>query len=160
MAKKQLSIAQLKAGFGVAHMTIFNWRAGTPTKEALPAEKGENGRVVFDAAAVKAWAKKHGLKFTMPTEDATWKSPGPVAGAKKAAAKKATKAPAKKAVKLTAKAKAQAAAVIEKAKHKANPRRADAVSSAMVKATSAVKRKATVPAAMKPPLPATAAPAP
>lgn len=95
MAKTQaLTTKDLQAGFGVGHMTIFNWRKGSVTKAALPAITDEAGRVTFSLAAVKSWAKQHKLAFTAPTETAAEGKPGPkakVVVAKKAAKTKATK---------------------------------------------------------------------
>lgn len=132
-----LNTKQLMAGFGVGHMTIFNWRAGTATREKLPHAVDEKKRVSFKASEVKAWAKKHELTFKAPTEPATWGTPGPAPGFKVAASEK----PEKK-IKPSVKAKfarvaklveAQVAAATENAKRKGS-KRADQVSAAMVAA--------------------------
>lgn len=79
MAKKQgLSTKDLQAGFGVGHMTIYNWRAGTATKDPLPCEK-DGSRVTFNLTSIKAWAKKYDLAFNPPTEKAAEVKPGPKA---------------------------------------------------------------------------------
>lgn len=119
MAKQALSTKDLQAGFGVGHMTIYNWRQGTATKDPLPCEVDPSGRVTFPVASTKAWAKKHSLEFNVPTEKAAESKPGPKAKVVKPAAKKA---------------KAEAAAVIENVKHKTS-KRADKVSDVMVAAS-------------------------
>ena len=92
MAKTQaLTTKDLQAGFSVGHMTIFNWRKGSPTKAPLPSNTDSAGRVTFKAAEVKSWAKKHGLEFTAPAEAAPEGKPGPkakVVPTKKAKARK------------------------------------------------------------------------
>ena len=85
-----LTTKQLQAGFGVGHMTIFNWRAGSAKREKLPCTTTD-GRVTFKLAEVKAWAKKHDLPFTAPTGEAEVVKPGPKPKAT-APAKKAAKA--------------------------------------------------------------------
>lgn len=92
MAKTQaLTTKDLQAGFSVGHMTIFNWRKGSPTKAALPAHTDAAGRVTFKPAEVKAWARKHGLEFTAPAEAAPEGKPGPKAKAAPAKKAKASK---------------------------------------------------------------------
>lgn len=92
MAKaKTLTTKDLQIGFNVGHMTIFNWRKGSATKDPLPCVVDEASRVTFKEADVKAWAKKHKLAFTAPTEATPESKPGPkakVAPAKKASARK------------------------------------------------------------------------
>lgn len=104
MAKQEtpsFNTKQLMAGFAVGHMSIYNWRNGTPTKDPLPHLVAENGRVSFPQKSTIAWAKKHDLEFdpAKAEKGAKTKKPGPKPAAKKAApkaaAKKATK-PAKK----------------------------------------------------------------
>lgn len=106
MAKKMLSTKDLMKAFGVGHMTIYNWRNGTPTKDPLPHKKDDTGHVTFVESEVKAWAKKYALSFTPPTEPAPRGKPGPAktptvkaVKADKAATTKATPAPARKSVK-------------------------------------------------------------
>lgn len=85
MAKKSYTAKQLQAAFAVGHMTIYNWRQGTATRDPLPCETDEeSGRVTFPAASTKAWAKKYGLEFTEPTDSGEASKPGPKATAKKA----------------------------------------------------------------------------
>lgn len=60
---KSLTIKQAQEAFGIAHMTLHNWRQGTATKEALPATTGENGRVSIRLGDLKTWAKRHGVEF-------------------------------------------------------------------------------------------------
>ena len=79
MAKQALSTKDLQAGFGVGHMTIYNWRQGAATKDPLPCEVDQSGRVTFPVASTKAWAKKHSLEFNVPTEKAAESKPGPKA---------------------------------------------------------------------------------
>ena len=74
---KTLTTKQLQTAFGVGHMTIYNWRAGSATRDPLPCSISDERRVTFDLAAVKAWAKKHGVAFTAPTEAAEVTKPGP-----------------------------------------------------------------------------------
>ena len=77
MAAKTLTVKDLIAGFKVGHMTIFNWRQGTATKDPLPVDVDESGRVSAKPALVKAWAKKHSLTFTVPAEVGVTTKPGP-----------------------------------------------------------------------------------
>lgn len=121
MAKQALSTKDLQAGFGVGHMTIYNWRQGTATKDPLPADVDQSGRVTFPLASTKAWAKKHSLEFDTYLAKAPESKPGP---------KPKVVKPAAKAV------KAKAAAVIENVKRKTS-KRADKVSDAMVAAKRA-----------------------
>lgn len=92
---KTLTTKQVIAGFAVGHMTVHNWRKGTASQTKLPCHVDDKGRVSFVPAEVKAWAKEHGRKFTMPAapEEPTKPGPKPKAEAappaKKAAAKKA-----------------------------------------------------------------------
>lgn len=65
MATKQLlTTKQVMAGFSTSDMTIYSWRKGTPTKTVLPCVK-VGASVRFEPAAMKAWAKEHGLKFSL-----------------------------------------------------------------------------------------------
>lgn len=83
-AATQLSTKDLMAGFNVAHMTIYNWRQGTPTKDPLPCiVRGRS--VSFDARRTAAWAKKYGIAFKMPTVPAAKGRPGPKSAGKKKA---------------------------------------------------------------------------
>jgi hypothetical protein len=73
-----LSTKQLCAGFGVSAVTISNWRKGTPGKTALPVAEHPGYGVRFDPAVIKAWAKEHGLKFSVAAAQAVGAStPGP-----------------------------------------------------------------------------------
>lgn len=76
--KAELSTKDLQKGFGVGHMTVYNWRQGSATRDPLPANVDEKTkRVTFNKTDVKAWAKKYGLTFTEPTEKAAEVKPGP-----------------------------------------------------------------------------------
>ena len=106
-----LTTKQLQAGFGVSDMTVWAWRAGTPTRDKLPTVK-QGRAVLFKPAAVAAWAKKHELKFDLAAaQKVKPPKPGP-------------KAPS---------AKAKGVAAVETAKRKtpAGQKQADAVSKAM-----------------------------
>lgn len=64
----RLSIKQLAQAFNVSTMTLYLWRQGTPTKEALPCVvegPPPRSRVTFKVGPTKAWAKKHGLEFAV-----------------------------------------------------------------------------------------------
>lgn len=68
MAAQTLSIKQVQEAFGVAHMTIHNWRLGTASKAPLPVVPfgdGEKPRVSFKLSELKAWAKKHKQEFVV-----------------------------------------------------------------------------------------------
>lgn len=114
-AAQQLTTKDLKKGFGVGHMTIYNWRHGTATKDKLPFKKDAKGRVSFPSDKIEAWAKKNGVPFKMPKVLAERLKPGP---AKKAdGSKKAAKTPpSKKAVMKKGPAKKAPVAVKKSAK--------------------------------------------
>ena len=59
---KTLNTTQMMQAFSVSHVTLLNWRKGTPTKTKLPTLDGVKG-VQFSPSAVKEWAKAHGLKM-------------------------------------------------------------------------------------------------
>lgn len=80
-----LTTKDLKKGFGVGHMTIYNWRHGTATKAAIPHKVDSKGHVSFPLVGVVAWAKKHAVKFAAPRISAGRLKPGPKVGAKKKA---------------------------------------------------------------------------
>lgn len=92
---KSFTTKQMQAGFDCGHMTIYNWRQGTATKDPLPCNV-DGGRVTFPAAQVVSWAKKHGVAFdaTRAESGECASKPGPkpkvTAAAKKAPAKKVT----------------------------------------------------------------------
>ena len=86
---KTLSTKDVIAGFGVGHMTVYNWRKGSTSRKPLPVITGDKGRVSFSVDAVKAWAKEHGVKFTVPAIVSWASKPGPKPKADKAPAKKA-----------------------------------------------------------------------
>lgn len=50
--------------FGVSHVTIFNWRKGTPQREQLPTVQVGNS-IRYPVVKVKAWAKSHGIEMLM-----------------------------------------------------------------------------------------------
>ncbi len=84
----QLTTRDLKVGFGVGHMAIYNYRKGTPTKKPLPFKKDDKGHVTFPSSKVIAWAEKHGVAFKLPKNPGSREKPGPVAPVpKKQAAK-------------------------------------------------------------------------
>lgn len=77
-AAQTLTTEDLMRSFGVTHMTVFNWRQGSPTRAPLPFE--QNGRAVsFRPSKVEAWARKHGLVPVAPLAPAgaARKKPGP-----------------------------------------------------------------------------------
>jgi hypothetical protein len=93
---KTATLAQVMKAFGVAHMTIYNWRHGTPTKtRPLPAEvedpKAARPRVFFKPAAVKKWAEENGVEFAVDLDKLIDKGEG---GRQKPGPKAATKAKA------------------------------------------------------------------
>lgn len=67
-----LTTKQLQQAFGVAHMTVYNWRQGTATKDALPFEvsdpKAVKPRISYKVSVVKAWAKRNGVDFAVAPE--------------------------------------------------------------------------------------------
>ena len=67
---KTLTTPQLMQAFGVSHVTLLNWRKGTPTKAPLPTVEGVQG-VQFSPSAVKDWAKTHGLKMSPMPKSST-----------------------------------------------------------------------------------------
>lgn len=64
-----LTTKQICAGFGISHVTAYNWRQGSKAKEALPIVPADTSdatkarEVRFDLTATKAWAKANGLPF-------------------------------------------------------------------------------------------------
>lgn len=79
MTAVKLTTKDLIRAFDVTAMTVSNWRAGSPTKAALPCKKvGRN--VVFSAAQVQQWAKRHDVPILDPKAlagDAERGRPGP-----------------------------------------------------------------------------------
>lgn len=71
-AAPSLTTKQLQQAFGVAHMTVYNWRQGTATKDALPFTlenpDAVKPRVRFPLAKIKAWAKRNGVPFAVEPE--------------------------------------------------------------------------------------------
>lgn len=118
-----LTTKQVIAGFAVGHMTIYNWRAGTPKQDPLPHTVDSAGRVTFKASEVKAWAKKYGRPFTVPTTEAEVVKPGP----------KPRSTPVDRSAEKAAKVETAAR------KTKAGAKQADAVSKAMETATKSSK---------------------
>lgn len=142
MAKKSYTAKQLQAAFAVGHMTIYNWRQGTATRDPLPCETDEeSGRVTFPAASTKAWAKKYGLEFVEPTDSGEASKPGP-----KATAKKAT--PVKKSVKAKF---AKVTKQVEKQQRKIDPNTTAAIKEAAQKAIGVTKSQVKRVAAQKKP---------
>lgn len=130
----QLTTKDLQKGFGVGHMTVYNWRAGTAKRDPLPSHLDETtGRRFFKPAEVKAWAKKYDLPFTMPENAGELGTPGPKAAAKEVTEKKpvkkagAKKAGAKKASSAT---KAKFARVARKVEKQATPPKTEITSQA------------------------------
>lgn len=129
MAKKSYTAKQLQVAFAVGHMTIYNWRQGTATRDPLPCEVDEEtGRVAFPAASTKAWAKKYGLSFTEPSDSGEASKPGPKATAKKAPVKKSVKAKFNRVVKQ-----------VEKQQRKIDPNTTTAIKEAAQKALGVPK---------------------
>lgn len=139
MAKKAFTAKQLQVAFAVGHMTIYNWRQGTATRDPLPCETDdETGRVTFPAASTKAWAKKYGLTFTEPTGDAEVSKPGP---------KAVKKAPVKVGKKLAALRKGA-----PQAPRKIDPNTTAAIKEAAEKALGVTKSQVKRAAAQKKPV--------
>jgi hypothetical protein len=72
MKTKTLSMKNMEELFDVTAMTIHNWKKGSATKAALPAE--------FTPAAVKRWALKNTVRMTCEPADLLGKDvgkPGP-----------------------------------------------------------------------------------
>lgn len=64
MASPNLNTKQVMALAGVSHMTVYQWRAGTKTKDPLPSYEGERpGSVEFKPGELKSWARKHGVEL-------------------------------------------------------------------------------------------------
>jgi hypothetical protein len=102
MAKQTtLTTKDLQAGFNVGHMTVYNWRLGSSTRDPLPVHIDASKRVTFKLAEIKAWAKKYQLDFKPAAELSVAAKPGPKA--KKAAVKQLAKKTAKPAAKLKSK---------------------------------------------------------
>lgn len=138
MAKKSYTAKQLQVAFAVGHMTIYNWRQGTATRDPLPCETDdETGRVTFPAASTKAWAKKYGLTFTEPTDSGEASKPGP----------KAT-TPVKKSVKAKF---AKVVKQVEKQRRKIDPNPTEAIKNAASKAIGVTKSQVKRIAAQKKP---------
>lgn len=85
---KTLTHKDILKAFGVANMTVYNWRNGTPTKAPLPYTTGDDGKLVYQLSEVAKWAKDHGVKFNPPAASEPNKQPGPVAKPKPAKNKK------------------------------------------------------------------------
>lgn len=140
MAKKSYTAKQLQVAFAVGHMTIYNWRQGTATRDPLPCETDdETGRVTFPAASTKAWAKKYGLTFTEPTDSGEASKPGP----------KAT-TPVKKAAKAKFVKLARVAQQVEN-RRKIDPNTTEAIKNAASKAIGVTKSQVKRIAAQKKP---------
>lgn len=66
MSKAQtLTTADLTTIFGVSHMTIHNWKKGTPTKDPLPTVETGTRNVLFPVAGIKRWAKVEGVAIVV-----------------------------------------------------------------------------------------------
>lgn len=86
-----LTINQAARAFGVSTMTLWLWRAGTPTKEATPhnvEQVGKANRITYPVGKLKAWAKKHGLEFKVDPDEVL-RQPAAKSGPVKKSAKKA-----------------------------------------------------------------------
>lgn len=71
----QLTAKQVCQVFGISNMTLWSWRQGTRTLTPMPVatpSKATEGRATlrFNAAGIKAWAKKHGVVMVMTPEQA------------------------------------------------------------------------------------------
>jgi predicted DNA-binding transcriptional regulator AlpA len=63
---KNLNTKQVMALAGVSHMTVYQWRAGTATRDALPSYEGSRPRSVeFKPGELKAWAKRYGIPLKL-----------------------------------------------------------------------------------------------
>lgn len=60
-----LTTKHVMAIAGVSHMTVYVWRQGTATRDALPTveDKKRPNAVLFRPTTLKAWAKKHGVEL-------------------------------------------------------------------------------------------------
>lgn len=57
-----LNTKQVMALTGVSHVTIYLWRAGSESREPLPAVTGARpNSVEFVPTQLRAWAKKYGI---------------------------------------------------------------------------------------------------
>lgn len=84
-----MSTNQAAKAFGVSTMTLYLWRLGTPTKEPLPFKVSDplakKPRVIYEIAATKQWARRHGIVFAFDPAEVCKepnKRPGPVAKSK------------------------------------------------------------------------------
>ena len=76
-----VTINELARAFGVSTMTLYLWRRGTPTKDAMPhhtEQVGGSNRVTFRRGEVRAWARKHGLALDFDRKEPARPAPGPV----------------------------------------------------------------------------------
>lgn len=64
---QRLSTQQLQQVFGVAHMTVYNWRKGSANRTPLPFEvddpKAIKPRIHFLVRVIKAWAKENDVPY-------------------------------------------------------------------------------------------------
>ncbi len=59
-----LNTKQVMALAEVSHMTVYVWRAGSKTRDPLPAWEGARaGSVEFDPRELKGWASKYGIEL-------------------------------------------------------------------------------------------------
>lgn len=69
MSTKTLNTKQAMAAFGVSHVTLFNWRRGTATRDPLPCvqdpEAWGRATIAFKPVDLKRWAKRYGLEFAI-----------------------------------------------------------------------------------------------
>lgn len=88
-----LNTKQVMALAGVSHMTVYQWRHGTATKDVLPSHEGNRpGSVEFKPRELKSWAKKHGIELKAdPVEVAAGREKLPVKRKPKAAGTKRQK---------------------------------------------------------------------
>lgn len=89
-----LTTAHVQRAFGVGHMTVYNWRMGTPRRPAMPfteTPRGDRTQISFHPSKLEAWAKKNGIEIKVPFDQVL--AEGPDAATEiKAAKPKATKA--------------------------------------------------------------------
>lgn len=61
----KLTTRQVCEMLGVTHMTVWQYRRGTPTKSALP-HSMEGRNVYFESKEIAAWAKKNSVAIATP----------------------------------------------------------------------------------------------
>jgi len=69
MSRSQvLNSRNIMSLFGISHMTVYNWRAGSSGRDPLPVNLTTQGGVEFPVTRIKAWARKHQIPMTMDPE--------------------------------------------------------------------------------------------